>query len=102
MDVEIDIGMVDGHEITFVGDGEQNKRYYFSGGYFSLISLGSPHVRPMGRTRGEADEIELTAAHGLFYRSFSGEPHIDGENGDLVMTVCYISASCVPLRSASS
>jgi len=36
MDVEIDIGMVDGHEITFVGD---------------------------------------------------GEPHIDGENGDLVMTV---------------
>ena len=26
-----------------------------------MISSGSPHVRPMGRTCGEPDEIELTA-----------------------------------------
>ena len=32
---------------------------YF-GWVFFLISLGSPHVRPMGRTRGEPNEIELT------------------------------------------
>ena len=37
-----------------------------------MISLGSPHVRPMGHTCGEPNEIELTAAHRLFYRSFSG------------------------------
>ena len=33
---------------------------YF-GWVFFLISSGSPHVRPMGRTCGEPDEIELTA-----------------------------------------
>ena len=35
----------------------------FFGWVFFLISSGSPHVRPMGvhRTRGEPDEIELTA-----------------------------------------
>ena len=31
------------------------------GWVFFLISSGSPHVRPMGRTCGEPDEIELTA-----------------------------------------
>ena len=34
----------------------------FFGWVFFLISSGSPHVRPMGRTCGEPDEIELTAA----------------------------------------
>ena len=33
----------------------------FFGWVFFLISSGSPHVRPMGRTCGEPDEIELTA-----------------------------------------
>ena len=33
----------------------------FFGWVFFLISYGSPHVRPMGRTCGEPDEIELTA-----------------------------------------
>ena len=32
----------------------------FSGRVFFLISVGSPHVRPMGRTCGEPTEIELT------------------------------------------
>ena len=32
----------------------------FFGWVFFLISLGSPHVRPMGRTCGEPNEIELT------------------------------------------
>ena len=31
------------------------------GWVFFLISSGSPHVHPMGRTCGEPDEIELTA-----------------------------------------
>ena len=33
----------------------------FFGWVFFLISSGSPHVRPMGRTCGEPDEIGLTA-----------------------------------------
>ena len=33
----------------------------FFGWVCFLISLGSPHVRPMGRTCGEPIEIELTA-----------------------------------------
>ena len=32
----------------------------FFGWAFFLISLGSPHVRPVGRTCGEPNEIELT------------------------------------------
>ena len=32
----------------------------FFGWVFFLISLGSPHVRPMGRTCGKPNEIELT------------------------------------------
>ena len=35
------------------------------GGVCFLISLGSPHVRPMGRTCGEPNVFELTAAHGV-------------------------------------
>ena len=44
-----------------------------------LIPLGgqAPHVlvRPMGCTRGEPNDIELAAAHTLFYRSFPGRQH---------------------------
>ena len=45
----------------------------FSGWWlFPLILLGgeAPHVlrAHMGRTCGEPDELELTVAHGLFYR----------------------------------
>ena len=44
----------------------------FRAGIFFLISLGgqAPHVRPMAHTCGERNEIELTAAHRLFYRSY--------------------------------
>ena len=35
------------------------KSVIFFGWVFFLISSGSPHVRPMGRTCGEPDEIEL-------------------------------------------
>ena len=38
-----------------------NKSGKSFGWVFFLISSGSPHVRPMGRTCGEPDEIELTA-----------------------------------------
>ena len=48
---------------------------FFRLGFF-LISLGgqAPHVRPMWalNTCGEPNEIELTAAQGLFYRSLLG------------------------------
>ena len=48
------------------------QRVTFFGWVFFLISLGSPHARPMGHTCGEPNKIELTAAHTLHYRSFSG------------------------------
>ena len=38
-----------------------NKKGYFSGGCFILISFGSPHVRTMGRTCGEPNKIDLAA-----------------------------------------
>ena len=38
----------------------QKRAVIFYGWGFFLISSGSPHVRPMGRTCGEPDEIELT------------------------------------------
>ena len=46
----------------------------FFGWVFDLISLGSPRVLRvhMGHTCGEPTGIELTAAHGLFYRSLEG------------------------------
>ena len=34
----------------------------FSGWVVFLISLGSTHVRPMGHTRGELNEIELAGS----------------------------------------
>ena len=53
--------------------GQHKRRQCFSGGYFFLISFGgqAPHVlrAHMGmHTCGEPNEIELTAAHRLFYR----------------------------------
>ena len=46
----------------------------FCGWVFFLVSLGSPHVLRAhmghGHTCGEPNEIGLTAAHGLYYRSF--------------------------------
>ena len=38
---------------------EKSGNIYF-GWVFFLISLGSPHARPMGRTCGESDEIGCT------------------------------------------
>ena len=37
------------------------KRNFFCGWVFLLLSSGSPHVRPMGRTCNAPNEIELTA-----------------------------------------
>ena len=39
----------------------EGRAVIFFGWVFFLISSGSPRVRPMGRTCGEPDEIELTA-----------------------------------------
>ena len=44
-----------------------------------MVSLGgqAPHVlrAHIGRTCGEPNEIELTAAHGFIYRDLSGTHH---------------------------
>ena len=40
----------------------KKKEGILSGWVFFLISLGSPHVRPIGRTCGEPNEIELAVA----------------------------------------
>ena len=62
-------------------DGE---RYCFVGWVCFLISLGSPHVRPMWglSTCGEPNGIELTAAHEFFngsprYKSGAISPKIN-------------------------
>ena len=39
----------------------RNRAGIIFGWVFFLISFGSPHVRPMGRTCGEQSEIELTS-----------------------------------------
>ena len=45
-----------------------------SGGLFFLISFGSPHVLRayMGHTCGGPNEIDLPAAHELWYRPLPG------------------------------
>ena len=45
------------------------------------ISSGSPHVRPMGRTCGEPDEIKKNTHPKYITRSFSGRYGIDGGGG---------------------
>ena len=45
----------------------------FFGWAFFLISAGSPHVRPMGCTRGGPDEIELTA---IGVKLNGSQPHL--------------------------
>ena len=48
----------------------------------------------MGHTRGEPNEIELTAAHGLFYPSFLSYlavKYVEAQHGDMnaqVRSVC--------------
>ena len=58
-------------------DGPAERAVVFPASVFFLVSIsfGSPHVLMalMGHTCGEPTEIELTAAHWLFYRSFPSQ-----------------------------
>ena len=62
-----------------------------------LISSGSPHVRPMGRTCGEPDEIELTRHGGEIERLSSTIPSrcesISWLKLDLISTKIFPRAS---------
>ena len=55
------------------------------GFYFLLISLGSPHVRPMGHTCGEPNEIELTASHGLLLPPLSRPENANCKDGKVYL-----------------
>ena len=81
----------------------------FFGWVFFLISPGSPHVRPMGRTCGEPDEIELAAMGVELNGSCRERPRI-GRRAWRVTRWCWpcrerpwmacrsASASCLPPR----
>ena len=84
----------------------------FFGWVFFLIniSLGSPHVLLAHmwalNTRGEPNEIELTAAHGLFYRSAHRRPRrqLDfvgvGNLGVLGRVSCQEHLGCCTVQRA--